>query len=126
MSKVDRVVVKRRVRHTKGGATYVDDVTQMEMQLVGWAYRGPKYPKGTPVKLVVEAYCEAPRKQKAESEPYTVKPDIDNVVKCVMDGLNGVAWDDDCQVTQLVASKLPRKKGGGSWTKFSVSPVEED
>lgn len=33
------------------------------------------------------------------------KPDIDNIVKVVMDGLNGVAYNDDKQVIRVVAEK---------------------
>ena len=34
------------------------------------------------------------------------RPDIDNVMKSVMDGLNGVAWKDDGQIWKLTAVKL--------------------
>ena len=34
------------------------------------------------------------------------KTDLDNLVKTVLDGLNGVAWDDDEQVCELEASKM--------------------
>ena len=32
--------------------------------------------------------------------------DIDNLVKSLLDGLNNIAWDDDCQVTMLHARKV--------------------
>lgn len=35
----------------------------------------------------------------------TSKPDIDNVAKLVLDGLNGVAFVDDSQIIDLTASK---------------------
>lgn len=35
----------------------------------------------------------------------TVKPDIDNIVKLVLDALNGVAFVDDKQVVSVTASK---------------------
>jgi Holliday junction resolvase RusA-like endonuclease len=35
----------------------------------------------------------------------TTKPDADNVVKAVFDGLNGVAWRDDVQVVDLRVRK---------------------
>lgn len=34
------------------------------------------------------------------------KPDIDNLCKTVMDGLNGIAWGDDAQVSELITSKF--------------------
>ena len=35
----------------------------------------------------------------------TTKPDTDNVVKAVFDGLNGVLWRDDVQCTDLTVCK---------------------
>lgn len=35
----------------------------------------------------------------------TKKPDADNVIKAVLDGLNGVMWADDVQVVRLLAHK---------------------
>lgn len=32
---------------------------------------------------------------------HTKRPDVDNLVKAVLDGLNGVAWEDDSQITTL-------------------------
>ena len=40
-----------------------------------------------------------------DAEPQKLRGDIDNYVKTIMDGLNGKAWDDDKQVTYLVAEK---------------------
>lgn len=36
---------------------------------------------------------------------YTVKPDIDNLIKGVLDGLNGIAYEDDKQITCIQAQK---------------------
>ena len=36
----------------------------------------------------------------------TGKPDIDNIIKAVLDGLNGVAFKDDAQVVFISAQKL--------------------
>lgn len=37
--------------------------------------------------------------------PHTGKPDLDNIAKVVLDALNGVAYDDDAQVTELLIRK---------------------
>ena len=123
---INRLVCKRRVRHTRSGITYTDAQTRADMQSVAMAYKGEKYDKDVPLKLTVIAYKQAPksRPKRFTSEPFTAKPDIDNVVKCVMDGLNGIAWHDDSQVTEIVAFKVDRKRGGGEWTKFNVEPLE--
>jgi Holliday junction resolvase RusA-like endonuclease len=36
----------------------------------------------------------------------TKRPDIDNVTKLVLDGLNGVAWHDDAQIVQVYAAQV--------------------
>jgi Holliday junction resolvase RusA-like endonuclease len=35
----------------------------------------------------------------------TVKADIDNIAKAILDGMTGVAWDDDKQVVSLRVEK---------------------
>jgi len=36
----------------------------------------------------------------------TVKPDLDNLIKCVTDGLNKLAYADDSQIIKITASKV--------------------
>ena len=33
------------------------------------------------------------------------RPDLDNLVKAVLDGLNGVAYQDDCQIVTMISKK---------------------
>ena len=40
-----------------------------------------------------------------EGQGHTQRPDLDNCIKSIKDGLNGVAWNDDCCVCEVVASK---------------------
>lgn len=38
-----------------------------------------------------------------DAEDLTLKSDLDNLIKSVLDGLNEVAYEDDHQVTSIVA-----------------------
>lgn len=40
----------------------------------------------------------------------TTKPDVDNVIKAIGDGLNGVVWKDDVQVTDVITRKRYSEK----------------
>ena len=65
------------------------------------------------LELEVYAFLECPkswskkkRLEKVRSfDGATSRPDIDNIIKLVMDGLNGVAYRDDAQVTTISAWK---------------------
>lgn len=38
--------------------------------------------------------------------PFPHKPDCDNLAKSILDALNGIAFDDDMQVTMLIVAKF--------------------
>lgn len=40
------------------------------------------------------------------NSPHTKRPDLDNLQKGVLDGLNGIAWLDDSQIYSIIASKI--------------------
>lgn len=78
------------------------------------------FEKDTPIKMTVTAYYAIPKsasKKKREQmllgliRP-TKKPDVDNLIKALCDGLNGVAYHDDTQIVDLYAyryySETPR------------------
>ena len=62
--------------------------------------------------------------QLKENAPYhhTSKPDGDNLVKFVMDSLNGIFWKDDSQIAKIsivkIYSELPR-------TEISIKELQE-
>jgi Holliday junction resolvase RusA-like endonuclease len=66
-----------------------------------------------PVHVRMVVACQVPtswsqKKQRAALNGAvfpTTKPDVDNVVKAVFDGCNGVLWKDDVQVVQLTLYK---------------------
>ena len=43
------------------------------------------------------------------------KPDIDNIIKAVLDGLNGVAYEDDKQVVEAIGRKYYTEGDGYLW-----------
>ena len=49
-------------------------------------------------------------------------PDIDNVLKAVMDALNGVAYEDDKQVVEVICRKWYSQSTG--FLKISVREVK--
>lgn len=63
------------------------------------------------LRLMVRAFFTIPaswsnkRRAAAIGMPVTKRPDLDNVIKAIKDGCNGVIWADDCQCTELHASK---------------------
>lgn len=66
-----------------------------------------------PLRVEIVAYYPIPkswnkaRKRAAlagETRP-EVKPDLDNLVKAILDALNGLAYEDDASVTDLIVRK---------------------
>lgn len=76
-----------------------------------------KYPKFKPfegrVQVEISAFFEIPKStKKADKELMlenkinpTKKPDIDNIVKIILDAMNGIAFKDDTQITKLNIEK---------------------
>lgn len=103
-------------RHLKSGRTYVAHITPEKTEryearvaiFAQQAMAGRPAAQGAVV-LSVRAYFPIPpswskkRQQAARegTEFHTKKPDLDNVIKALKDGMNGVVWVDDCQVVAL-------------------------
>ena len=102
----------RFVRAT--GRTYTPDRTLVYENWVRECWRNGNFPKLTgPITARIDAFFPIPKavskKRRAEMEaeivPYTGKPDTDNLAKCVLDSLNGMAFADDAQVSFLIVTK---------------------
>lgn len=52
----------------------------------------------------------------------TVKPDIDNVAKSILDALNQIAYADDAQIVNLMVKK--RYTSGEACVRVSISEME--
>lgn len=105
---------KGRPRFTKNGHAYTDKKTRDYEMLVAQCYQaqGGKDYGVRPVGISIAAYYHVPtsisKKKQVEllSRHPAKKPDADNVLKIVMDGLNGIAFKDDCQVCKASVKKL--------------------
>lgn len=66
-------------------------------------------PLDGPVSIAVTAFFPIPqswsKRKKAAAHWHTSKPDGDNILKAVGDGLNSIAWSDDSQVALATITK---------------------
>lgn len=107
-------VPKGRPRVTRHG-TYTPKSTQAFEAAVrqAWQEAGAvQFPAGAPLDILVSAYFPIPqsasKKRRAElSGAYhtAARGDLDNIVKAVMDALNGCAYPDDSAVCRIFAEK---------------------
>lgn len=99
------------------GHTYTPESTVLYENLIKTEYalqcHGARFPDDAYLCMTVDAYYEVPAsasgKRKAEMwegrvRP-TKKPDADNVLKCVADALNKLAYRDDSQIVHAVVRK---------------------
>ncbi len=84
--------------------------------LLAWSiYRSEKLAQGKPLSVKIGFFIKPPdsiakvKKNaaalEAETMPVVKKPDIDNLQKSVLDALNGYAWHDDNQISDIYAKK---------------------
>jgi Holliday junction resolvase RusA-like endonuclease len=91
---------------TVGYETLVSQVAKVAM--------GTEAPLETPVSVCVYVKMPIPAsysKKRVEAclsgqERHLKKPDLDNICKSVLDGMNGIVYKDDCQITSLHMTKV--------------------
>ena len=67
-------------------------------------------PLDGPIKIELNFYITPPRTVKRKYP--TVRPDVDNYVKSVLDGMNTIIYRDDAQIISLTANKIYRAESG--------------
>ena len=120
----DVMVVSFKVPFVKGkqrprffnGHVYTPRSTQEAEEAIRRAFLaagGIKAPKGVTVCVHITTMRPLPKTtpKSVESAPDLGRPDIDNISKLVLDALNGTAYVDDSQVTELVVGKCDRFRG---------------
>lgn len=110
------VVGKQRPRITKNGHVYTPNKTAKYEAYIRLCFQ-EKYPNfkplEEPIKLEIEAYYPIPKSASKKQKELmlqnkvlpTKKPDLDNVLKSVLDALNGIAYKDDVFITDISISK---------------------
>lgn len=99
-------VPKARPRMTKTGHCYTPKKT------ADYEFLVPRYgttPAGKlegAIRLEVVFYYNRPKSASSRNH-HTVKPDLDNLIKSVLDGLNGLAFHDDSQVVEISGARKP-------------------
>lgn len=102
-------VPKGRPRFSKHGGVYTPAATKLgeeDLLLQYISQHGPEFlgPVGvdltfTPAETIIGIYDE--------TWPSTLRGDLDNYVKLVLDALDKTAWKNDRQVVTIRARKLP-------------------
>lgn len=107
-------VGKQRPRVTKN-CTYTPRKTVEYERLIreSWYYQSRESIEGgKPIRLSMTAWFGIPNsypkklKAKLPNTPHMKKPDVDNIIKAVLDACNGSVFDDDKQVVCIQATKL--------------------
>lgn len=93
-------VPKARPRLGRNGNVYTPDTTASAERDIGWAVKerhAGLEPTARPVGLALAFRSAHPRQRR------NGRADIDNLVKTILDALNGIAWVDDSQVEEIHA-----------------------
>lgn len=107
---------QQRARYTRSGMAYKSreqETNERTLEAVLMPYK-PEKPLCGPVRLVFTAFMPIPasasKKRRAAMRAgeigHTVKPDVDNLSKQLLDAMTRLRfWEDDRQVVELVARK---------------------
>lgn len=100
-------VPKGRPRITRSGHAYTPEKTREAERIVkGIAARSLRGLKPYDEPLSVELRFVMPKPKKPKFHVPASKPDLDNLVKLILDALNGIAWTDDARIVQLSSLKM--------------------
>ena len=129
--KVDGAAVPKQRPRISGRQAYTPKRTKdyegRVLQAFRSSYQGfyPAFGKDVPVWVEIRISQAIPKswskKKRAQAESGEIVPlsrngDIDNIAKSIMDALNGFAYEDDCQVTTLVITKIYAVQPGADIT----------
>jgi len=98
---------KGRPRVSKHGRPFTPKKTKSKEAEFKWWLIKLKAPKfDGPLLMQIGCYFKKPKSAPKTRRCPTVKPDIDNIVKLVLDAGNGILYDDDKQIVSLRVDKF--------------------
>lgn len=97
---------KQRPRQGKNKRFYTPKETvEFEDRVSAWGKRLFERPFAFPIKVTLSIYDGTDVQELLDAGAfglvYYSKDDVDNIAKCILDGLNGIAWRDDKQIVDL-------------------------
>lgn len=105
-------VGKARHRKSKSGGYYTPEKTASYERLVGQTAQAEmvgQAPALGPLLVEITAFFKLPKrtpKKRQFNGPHVKKPDIDNVVKAIFDGMQNIVMADDKQICSLSVAKI--------------------
>lgn len=110
--------------YTGKAHSFTPEATQSYENLIRWCYENcpdKKHLKDKPFNISIRAYFKVPnsyskkKKELCYNNKLAIKkkPDLDNILKVVLDALNGIAYDDDKNAQIIYIKKLWANKDEG-------------
>lgn len=96
--------VKSRPRRGQG-RTYTEKQVVVAEQEIAAAYDGPKFEGPIEVEIDLHADYWVVTIRESDRNKSNLRGDVDNYCKLMLDGLQGVAYENDAQVTVLTGIK---------------------
>lgn len=105
-----------RAMQSKSGGSFVktykpqsDSLAEREYLLEAARQIPFQFEPHTPLKVHIEFRLPTPKSRERTThygDPHVIKPDLDNLIKFILDCLNGRAWHDDAQIFSLESWKM--------------------
>lgn len=114
---VDKIALHTTsIRYSQKGSYATKEYTKFKVMIAKHFYSNTPYKIDVPLEVKLLIWYPIPKrwnKKKTEENHLGYKitsPDIDNIAKSILDGMNGFAFDDDKQIALLKLSKCYDKK----------------